>query len=135
MVRLLLSDYRVHADSKDKIGRTPLSFAAQNGYEEVVRLLLNNPRVGARSKDILGRTPLLFAITENRSEVVRLLTTNTRGNPIPDAALHNDQLLAFTAADGDDESVSAILAKEAVNLNCENCDKRTPLSPAAENGY
>jgi ankyrin repeat protein len=51
----------VDVDSKDGIGRTPLSWAAGNGYEAVVKQLLNIGKVDMDSKDINGRTPLSWA--------------------------------------------------------------------------
>jgi ankyrin repeat protein len=39
VVKLLL-EKAVDVDSKDSYGRTPLSWAAQNGHEGVVKLLL-----------------------------------------------------------------------------------------------
>jgi ankyrin repeat protein len=40
VVRQLLAENGVDPDSKDRYGRTPLSWAARNGHEAVVRLLI-----------------------------------------------------------------------------------------------
>jgi ankyrin repeat protein len=42
---------RVHPDSKDRAGRTPLSFTAENGNEAMVKLLLATGRVYLDSMD------------------------------------------------------------------------------------
>jgi ankyrin repeat protein len=54
VVKLLLTTNGVDPDSKDKHGRTPLSWAAENGHEAVVKLLLEK---GAEleSKDVRRR--------------------------------------------------------------------------------
>jgi ankyrin repeat protein len=39
VARLLVARDDVEADSKDRDGRTPLSYAAASGHEAVVRLL------------------------------------------------------------------------------------------------
>jgi ankyrin repeat protein len=50
---------RHDVNAKDKNGRTPLSWAAQNGHEAVVKLLLDNSS-DVDSKDNADRTPLTY---------------------------------------------------------------------------
>jgi hypothetical protein len=59
-------------DSKDKNGRSPLSWAAQKGYNAVVKLLIENSAV-VDSADNSGRTPLSWAAGNGHEAVVMLL--------------------------------------------------------------
>jgi ankyrin repeat protein len=44
-VKLLVETCKVDVDLKDKNGRTPLSWAAQNGHEAIVKLLVETGKV------------------------------------------------------------------------------------------
>jgi hypothetical protein len=63
----------IAADSRDKYGRTPLLWAAEDGDEEVVKLLVERKDVAADSKDKHGRMPLLKASEDEHEAVVKLL--------------------------------------------------------------
>jgi ankyrin repeat protein len=71
MVQLLLR-HTARADAKDKSGRSPLSYAAEGGYVEVVRLLLKKD-VEANATDESGRSPLSYAAENGYMEMVRSL--------------------------------------------------------------
>jgi ankyrin repeat protein len=75
VVKLLLVTDGVDVNPKDTWnGRTPLSWAAENGHEAVVKLLLATDGVDANSKDKWdGRTPLSYAWAKGHKAVVRLL--------------------------------------------------------------
>lgn len=59
-------------DSKDSYGRTPLSWAAENGHEAVVTLLLDK-KAELEANDFNGRTPLSWAAGHGHEAVVALL--------------------------------------------------------------
>lgn len=69
--RLLLDTNR--ADMKDSHGRTPLSYAADNGHEGVVRLLLDIDKAYADSEDTFCRTPLSYAVRKCYKDVLKML--------------------------------------------------------------
>jgi ankyrin repeat protein len=73
MVKLLVDTGKVDVDFKDENGRTPLSWAAEEGHEAVVKLLVDTGKVDIDSKDGDGRTPLSRAAKERHEAVVKLL--------------------------------------------------------------
>ncbi|KAH8588258.1 ankyrin repeat protein, partial [Bisporella sp. PMI_857] len=59
---------------QDSYGKTPLSWAAENGHEAVVRLLLDTSKANIDLQDNkYGQTPLLWAAENGHEAVVRLL--------------------------------------------------------------
>jgi ankyrin repeat protein len=66
IIKLLLQIGKVDVNSRDKSGRTPLSWAAEKGNETMVKLLLESGKVDVDSKDITGQTPLFWAASGTR---------------------------------------------------------------------
>lgn len=58
---------------KDLSGRTPLSYAAGKGHDDIVKLFLERKDIDPVSKDNTGRTPLDWARIEGHTEVTQLL--------------------------------------------------------------
>ncbi|KAK3947251.1 ankyrin-1 [Pseudoneurospora amorphoporcata] len=102
-------------DLKDTHGRTPLSYAAERGYEEVVALFLANEGVNPDSTDsALGWTPLWYAVAGGQVAVVRLLL----GKPIANRVDPNFRdfeygwtPLSWAVANGHDVIVKLLLDK------------------------
>ena len=135
VVKLLLNGKEVQVDSKDKNGRTPLSWAAAKGHEAVVGLLLEREDVQADSKEnIFGRTPLSWAAVKGYEAVVRLLLgwKNVQAD-----AKDNDGRtpLSLAASEGHEAVVKILLEREDVQVDLKDGWGKTPLSWAREFGH
>ncbi|VUC27486.1 unnamed protein product [Clonostachys rosea] len=129
----ILSDRNVKADMKDKIGRSPLSYAAQNGHQSVVELLLKTGNVTADSEDAKLRTPLLYAAKGGSEASVKLLLET--GNADADSKDKEGRSpLSYAAVQANGAIVKLLL--ETGNADADSKDKkgRSPLSYAAGAG-
>jgi ankyrin repeat protein len=72
-----LINRKYEIDQRDDSGRTPLSWAAENGREAIVKLLLDTGKVDVDSKNNNGRTPLSHAAQGGHEKVAKLLLEKT----------------------------------------------------------
>lgn len=72
-------------NSKDTGGRTPLSYAAENGHEDTISILLYF-RANLDSDDT-GRTPLSYAIANGHAAVVELLQSYIKYSQLDQATI------------------------------------------------
>ncbi|KAL8367568.1 hypothetical protein RB599_003451 [Gaeumannomyces hyphopodioides] len=113
-------------------GRTPLSWAAENGHEAVVKLLAAG-KANVEAKDNNGQTPLWRAAENGHKAVVKLLLAT--GKVDVDAKDNNGQTPLWRAAkNGHEAVVKLLLATGKVDVDAKDKNGRTPLSRAAESG-
>jgi len=95
-------------------GRTPLSYAAEDGHEAVVLLLVEQEDVKADSKGVNGRTPLSYAAEVGHEAVVRLLAE--RDDVEADSkAIDGATPLWYAAVGGHEAVAKLLLASDGVD--------------------
>jgi ankyrin repeat protein len=135
----LLAESRVQNSIKDnpknQYGRTPLSYAAEQGHGSVLRLLVEQGITEVDGKDQDGRTPLSGAAANGHEAVVKLLLDSSEKVEIDSRDQDGRTPLSRAAANGHEAVVKLLLdSSEKVEIDSRDQDGRTPLSRAAANG-
>ncbi|KAL3429694.1 ankyrin repeat-containing domain protein [Aspergillus tetrazonus] len=147
MERLCESLQELNMDPEDTHGRTPLCWAAEKGFVEVVNFLLRVGKVDINFQDRHGRSPLsdqyqrrarsnaIGSRSQNGHDIaVGVLLKNTA--IAPDAGdVYSQTPLSWAAGNGHETVVRQLLQSPAVDINSQSMLWRTPLSWAAQNGH
>jgi len=126
---MLLWTALVNVNSKF-FGRTPLSWAAENGTEAVVKLLLESGQVDVDmrlSKKGCSSTPLSLAASNGQKGVVKLLLQAGQVE-INCKDLCDQTPLSLAAMNGHTAVVKLLLATGEVDVDPKDFQDRTPLS-------
>jgi ankyrin repeat protein len=126
-------DKKYETDQRDLSGRTPLSWAAENGQVATTKLLLDKGKVDVDSKDNDGRTPLWWAI-RNGKEVITKLLLGTGKVDVDSKDNDGRTPLSWAAANGQEAILKLLLDTGKVDVDSKDNDGWTPLSWAAEKG-
>lgn len=107
-------------------GRTPFSYAAENGHEEVVKLLLGTGKVDINSKAAqdFGQTPLSYAAKNGHEGIVKLLLDT--GKVEINTFNGFNQTPFYLAVYNDHGKILKLLFDTGkVDINYSNCNIRT----------
>ena len=120
-------------EKKDKFDRTPLLWAAENGYKAVVKLLLEKGAELEAKDSFYSRTPLLYAAENGYEAVVKLLVEKGANLEARESMYRRTPLL--WAVENGHEAVVKLLLEKGAKLEVENIYMRTPLLYAAMYGH
>jgi ankyrin repeat protein len=133
-VKQLLDTGKVEVDSKDKNGRTPLSWAADYGQEATVKQLLDTGKVEVDSRDNNGRSPLSWAARNGQEATVKRLVDTSKVD-LDSRDNYGQTTLSWAARNGQEAIVKQLLDTGKVEVDSRDNNGRSPLSFAAQGGH
>lgn len=117
-------------DFVDKLGRTPLSYTAEQGNVMIVRILMEASALPI-TEDLSRRIPLSYAAGDGRTSVVEMLLKDPRVN-VHARDMQNRSALHWAAANGHDDAIKCLVDHGARVDDVDS--EHTPLLSALING-
>jgi ankyrin repeat protein len=128
LARLLIASH-AEVDWKDKIGNTPLHFAAGDNRPEIADLLIaGGANVNDRRTALDDWTPIFSAAGNGRVEAMRVLLR--RGADFGLRSRDGNMPIHKAAQNGMSETIAVLIAAGA-DIDTPNADGNTPLAVAA----
>jgi ankyrin repeat protein len=128
--RLLIEDRGV-IELKDSWGRTPASWAAENGNLAIIQHLIESGAKVDTKEETFGQTPLSIAAQNGHTAAVQWLI----GKEADIESLNNSgQTPLSVAAQHGHDAVVRLLLSAGADIESKSDSGRTPLSYATENG-
>ncbi|THZ17807.1 hypothetical protein D6C89_08594 [Aureobasidium pullulans] len=135
---MLLIEKQQDADIRDSHGRTPLWWAANNGFAGLVKTLSDTQSVNLNKGDVKNRsrtcTPLSIAANRGHEDIVQILL-NTGHLSISKADDWGGDPLRDAAGNGHEGVIKMLLATKGVDVNSKDLGGRTPLIHAVRYGH
>jgi len=134
-VAVLLRSGRFRSDANISAAMqcSPLTVAADRGYEDVVKSLLDQQDVDPNVQDYLGLTPLSRAIREGRLNLVSLLVQSTQIDINLQCSAGRSPL-SYAAENGHEDIFKLVFCHPDVGVNLRDKKGRTPFFYAAMRG-
>ena len=129
----LLQTEGVDANVVDKLGRTPVAFAAYWGKEIAVKRLLLSPKLSLEKGNLYGESPLVSAAQQCWEEIVLGMLRR-----VEDISQHEDRdhrgIIHWVVINRWDEALRLVLNKPGCRMNKIDARGMTALHYAAEEG-
>ena len=138
VLKMLLDEFLLSADSRDRMGRTPLSWASAGAQPNAVRLLIDEYHVDPNATDEMERTPLSWVAARAQPSAWRSsydlypvdpsTRDEMRRNPQLLAAANRSPVVVGVDIDRILDTVRILLDKGGVDPDLEDARGCTPLA-------